>query len=676
MSTSILATIQINDGAPQERPTSVHLMRRPTPIPNRMSNESSNTAGALRDPVQRRRALNLAARFHHTSHASFVPQTITVTPNFVVIPQGEHTIVDNMPSHLPQTAAIYQGSASEEPQNRWYDVDVSRFLEHWSRESQINKAAGYNSGVSINENAESMRLSPRSAHIRARDLQGSQLDMQGFDWASLGTTRACARAARSKYCSIVHCNPARSTVNHAQDRLLASPVDLFRFRRMNTRHRAWIQHFALRNSLSVASNDDVLYISKQQVHRTDALGNDTVAVMDLASLGHPQIATPDCFSTIDASSGIVVAASHCGQYAMTSLSASRGTEPIAGLVNTSESEICHAELYRRRGQSWAGTVAFASNDKTVRLLDCGSNKFIHKFSYDHAINSTSVDPHGQMRLVAGDSTTAYVTAADSGEILHELTHHTANIYATSWSEDGIHLATASEDYRVLVYDARNWRQPIADIACKNASPRSLKFSPLGRGAPALLIAEAEDLVSVVDTTVGMFDRKQNIDFFGTIAGIDWRPDGRAFWIANADAHFGGLMEFERNSIHFSEAAVVGSGLEARNECSRAKQRDREVMAQRRLQHQRKRSSWEISSSPEPSDSVQAIKKNKWRSLQVAPSSSSSAAAPQQDEHTSWGQGGLVEGAEPSSPREQYIQRIKRIRTRTRTSRIGLGRRLL
>lgn len=59
----------------------------------------------------------------------------------------------------------------------------------------------------------------------------------------------------------------------------------------------------------------------------------------------------------------------------------------------------------------------------------------------------------------------------------------------------------------------------------------------------LLAAEAADVVNIIDADT--YDRKQVVNFFGDVAGITMSSDGSAFYIANSDRHFGGLMSFKR-----------------------------------------------------------------------------------------------------------------------------------
>lgn len=71
--------------------------------------------------------------------------------------------------------------------------------------------------------------------------------------------------------------------------------------------------------------------------------------------------------------------------------------------------------------------------------------------------------------------------------------------------------------------------------------RSLNFTDDG----ALVIAESDDVVSVVDTKTCAL--RQDIRFFGSIAGLSLVNGGEEMVVANADQTVGGLMSFRRVS---------------------------------------------------------------------------------------------------------------------------------
>ncbi|KAK3081105.1 hypothetical protein LTS18_010169, partial [Coniosporium uncinatum] len=129
-----------------------------------------------------------------------------------------------------------------------------------------------------------------------------------------------------------------------------------------------------------------------------------------------------------------------------------------------------------------------------------------------------------------------------------LTQHTDDAFACAWADDGVHLATGAQDKKVLVWDARNWSTPVAVMESVVGHPRSLKFSPQGGGKRVLLVAEAADFVSVVDARD--YEKRQVLDFFGAVAGVDWVGEGVGgeFVVGNADEKFGGLMHFERAGV--------------------------------------------------------------------------------------------------------------------------------
>lgn len=528
----------------------------PSWLPQQDIESQSSLVSDLLASVPSLGALDMASTFGEGAFRPFQSGQVIANPVFPVMPRLSE--VASGPFAFPQPGfsavpPIYR-EAVYEASHQDYDVDVCKFIDNWALCNKIRDASNPGREPSARIQGSHALKWPRSPHIRAEDVDRDECDMQGIDWTRIGTTRAQARKARKIFCEAVQGEGDSAPGGKSRDiEGSALCYDLVRFRRMNMDHRTWIQHFQLRNLVAVASHNDIFYASRSQVHRTDAIGDVKSTVMDLTDTT-PFSAAGFTITSIAAANDVLVAGSYSGEYALSALDCSAGTFPITGLVTNDRYGItCHVELFARRGIGRPASAAFSSNDQHIRVLDCATNTFTHDSTYSYPINCSVTDPHAQMRLVVGDNRTALLTSADSGQVLMEITHHSANIFAANWCQDGVHVATGAEDGRVLVYDVRKWSEPVADIVCENAYPRSLRFSPSGASPSMLLIAEAEDAVVVVEAGGGMFQRRQVVDFFGTVAGVGWRPDGRGFWVANGDATFGGLMEFELTNDAFSRS---------------------------------------------------------------------------------------------------------------------------
>lgn len=240
---------------------------------------------------------------------------------------------------------------------------------------------------------------------------------------------------------------------------------------------------------------------------------------------------------------MLIAGGYRGEYALQNLYSEYGTGPNKGCVSHDASAIAnHIHTFRSRISGYSQAV-FCSNDSFVHVLDCYTNRFMGHIRYDDIINCAATAPNGRLRVLVGDFGGAIIVDADSGRSLRQLEGHNAHGFAAAWADDDIHVATAAQDCHVLVWDARNWSQPLADIACEGTYATSLQFSPLGGGKRVLLAAEAADVVNIIDADT--YDRKQVVNFFGDVAGITMSSDGSEFLVANSDRHLGGLMSFQR-----------------------------------------------------------------------------------------------------------------------------------
>ncbi|KAF2806955.1 WD40 repeat-like protein [Mytilinidion resinicola] len=384
----------------------------------------------------------------------------------------------------------------------------------------------------------------RPAEITKDELQGDRYDIQGINWEELDTTREKARAARLRL----------STRKATPPPPLPSSENYFRFRKMNTTHRISVAHFQLRNLIAAISRSDIFYASKSKVMHTDASGQMNKCAMELTKpMGDSMHPSSFSITTLTASDEVLIAGGFYGEYALTNLRSEVGEPHVQGYVTHEFNGITnHAHTFDSRSSGLPQGV-FCSNDHCLRILDCTTNTFTHEFRYKQAINCSATSPNGRMRVIVGDFDKALITDAETGRPFEHLPSHTDHVFACAWADDGIHVATGSQDHKIVVWDARRWDTPLATFASVMSCPRSLRFSPVGGGRRVLFAAEAEDIVSVFDAYD--FDKRQVLDFYGATAGISVTPDGQSLFVANGDGKFGGLMEFER--CQFAEPWGLG-----------------------------------------------------------------------------------------------------------------------
>ncbi|KAI4617954.1 hypothetical protein J4E83_006287 [Alternaria metachromatica] len=436
--------------------------------------------------------------------------------------------------------------------------------------------------------------------ITREDLKGDEYDYQGIDWTARKTTRASVRRARSQHerqrvshsvkqvrkvcivrrsvfllqllhtlkrllCSTgpndgEHVHPSRVWYSWGTNELLyvlwgslanssqhvhstPNTDSFFQFRRINTSPRAFVPHFQLRNVLTATSRNDVYYAKGHQVLHTDAEGTSEDAVVDLSK----HLAPDASITTIASHGDVLIAGAFEGEYAITNLSSTHGSPCTFGrttdfATDTKSRIVNHMHLFPSR-RTYTPQAVLCSNDHRLRVLDCGTNTFIHSFLYPAAVNCSATSPNGRMRVVVGDFQETLITNAETGQPFETLNSHTDDAFACAWADDGIHVATAAQDSTIVIWDARYWEKPLAVMKSELSVPRSLHFSPIGSGPRVLVAAEADDFINIINAQT--WESKQTFDFFGPAGGVSFTPDGQSLFVANGERRFGGIIELER-----------------------------------------------------------------------------------------------------------------------------------
>ena len=320
----------------------------------------------------------------------------------------------------------------------------------------------------------------------------------------------------------------------------------FRFSQMKTTSKARLTHFQLRNLMSATSKNSVYYAANSKIFCVNPELDTERCVMDFSkSIPNANTSTRMKVTTMAAGNGVLLAGGFTGEYALKSLSAEYERKHSMGIITDSGGENIitnHVQTFLDR-RSGLPRAVFSSNDNTMRILDCHTNRFVKTHHFPWPVNCSATSPDGRLRLITGDDCASWVIDAETGAKIIRLQGHRDYGFACDWSPDGFHVATGNQDRTVQIWDARKWKRPIHTIATEMAGVRSMHFSPVGGGKRVLLLAEPGDIVSVVDADT--YSSQQRFDFFGEIGGISFTPDGSKFYVANTDVTVGGLMEFDR-----------------------------------------------------------------------------------------------------------------------------------
>ncbi|KAK4499279.1 hypothetical protein PRZ48_009792 [Zasmidium cellare] len=432
------------------------------------------------------------------------------------------------------------------------DYDFADFMDSWRlRSIKDRRLPPFELGQQT-----SVRIGRPTRPVSKHDL-ASGVDIQGIRWEVIGPLRGRATKARN----ILHHSPASMTTEARDAKRQRRQGKHYQFRSFNPAHKAKVSHYQLRNVLGATSRNEVFYATGSQVKRTSLACPDLEqTVMDLSK---PQSSNAGFRVTCLSASprhtmqnqGILVAGGFFGEYALCNVdSADNGAVSEGFVTHAYNGLVTHIHTYANR-RSGLPQAAFCSNDRMLRLMDVPSLRFTDEFAYEHAINCASTSPDGRLRVLVGDSQETLITNAETGQTLVTLREHNDHGFACDWSPDGIHIATAAQDGGVLIWDARNWSKPCKSWASSTSCARSVQWTDSG----TLVVAENDDIVRVYDGAKG--EQYQEINFFGSIAGVALVDGGEELVVANADKTVGGLLSFEMTPQGFGESGAHGRQVE-------------------------------------------------------------------------------------------------------------------
>ncbi|EFR05319.1 hypothetical protein MGYG_08330 [Nannizzia gypsea CBS 118893] len=374
---------------------------------------------------------------------------------------------------------------------------------------------------------------------RPDDHKGRYFDIQNIPWMSkLDVDRAAARALRDQWYTSYH------NLRFEPHGYAITPRDTenyFKAKNMYTKFKATMAHFQLRNLMSVRASNVVQYVYRNKVYSVTPFYDVQDTILELTeSVSSNPVAEPLKISTMKAKHGVTVVGGFSGEYAYKG--EIHGYDKVEGRITKHLNGITnHIDIVQHR-TSHTPQAIIASNDNSIRILDCETNKFIGTHSFARAINCTDTSPDGRLRVIVGDSADSWVVDSETGKPVQPLTGHRDFGFACAWSPDMLHIATSNQDKTVNIWDARMWRV-LQTLDSDVAGYRSLRFSPVGGGPRSLLMCEPADRLVIVNAQ--NYQTRQVHEFFGEIGGADFTPDGGRIWLSNMDSRFGGLMEFDR-----------------------------------------------------------------------------------------------------------------------------------
>lgn len=488
------------------------------------------------------------------------PRTFVAPPPSFPVLTGDGPIFEGTPDG-PFTVYTFWEEDALPVDDPLRSYDFAEFLNDW----RLRAAEGekriptFRPGSRASDDG-APEIGPRPDLVLGHRRRSSRTDIQGIDWRRLGPSREDAIRARREM------HPSRNSLadydSHDEGAATpraafapssstptpsAAPGPRYTFRSFDATHRPHIHHFQLRHNLAALDRNHVYYAAADRVVRTSlALPGLAEPAMDFSHSARgfkvsclAASPTSPFADEYTSSSRVLIAGGLGGEYTLLNPATGSLTE---GIVSSGDDAlVTHAHLFPAR-RSGALHAAFCTNDNSLRVLDVATGRFIAHHTYAAAPNCAATSPDGRLRALVGDDADALITAAEEegGPVLARLTHHAAPGFACAWRpDDGRVLATAAQDGRVAVWDARRWDMPLKVITPVAACPRSVNWTAAGE----LVVAEHDDVVRVLDPVE--FAPREKMEFFGAVAGVAVLGHGREIVVANADRSVGGLVVWER-----------------------------------------------------------------------------------------------------------------------------------
>nr|CAB3483366.1 unnamed protein product [Digitaria exilis] len=409
-------------------------------------------------------------------------------------------------------------------------------------------------------------ISKATEDTTAMDVKNGK-DIQGIPWERMNTTRDSYRQARmQQYANFENIpNSGRTSKKECTP---AEKGRLYYEFQHNTRSvKSTILHFQLRNLVWATTRHDVYLMSYYSVLHWSALTREKHEIIDLQGRVSPCEKHQGNFSegfyrtqvsTLAVKDNLLVTGGFHGEIICKFLDRQgvsyccKSTSDDNGITNS-------LEIYEKP----SGSLHFlaSNNDCGLRDFDmekfqiCNNFRFAWPVNVNPSANSlivyfsvehhTSVSPDGKLAVIVGDNPDGLLVDANSGKAVHELRGHLDYSFASAWNPDGRTFATGNQDKTCRVWDIRNLSHSVAVLGGNIGAIRSIRYTSDGK---FMAMAEPADFIHIFDVESG-YSKKQEIDFFGEVAGISFSPDTEALFVGVHDRAYSSLLQFNRRRFY-------------------------------------------------------------------------------------------------------------------------------
>lgn len=377
-------------------------------------------------------------------------------------------------------------------------------------------------------------------------------DIQGIPWDRLNFTREKYRETRlEQYKNYENLPQIHDELNKVCKRTRKGG-NFYEFYYNTRAVKPTIVHFQLRNLVWATSKHDVYLLSNYSVKHWSTISRKETEILNVAGAIVPSEVYPGNLehglqrvqiSTMAVKDNLLVAGGFQGELICKFLD--RSDVSYCSMLTYDENGITNAvEIYH--SSSGANHFMTSSNDRGVRVFDTERFALTGHFSFRWPVNHTSISPDKKLVLVVGDGAEGLLSDCQTGRTVATLEGHSDYSFASAWHPDGRIFATGNQDSTCRLWDVRNTKTSLEVLKGHLGAIRSIRFSSDGQ---FMAMAEPADFVHIYDTKDN-YNKRQEIDFFGEIAGISVSPDAESIFIGVADRTYGSLLVYSRQHEYF------------------------------------------------------------------------------------------------------------------------------
>ncbi|ONM02671.1 uncharacterized isoform X1 [Zea mays] len=393
--------------------------------------------------------------------------------------------------------------------------------------------------------------SKATEHITAMDVRKGK-DMQGIPWNVMPTTRDKYRQSRLQGYANFENVPNSGRLSEKECMPAEKGQLYYEFQHSTRSVKPTIRHFQLRNLVWATTRHDVYLMSNFSVLHWSAMTYKKQEVINLQGhvtpcekhhRNHYEGFYQTPVSTLAVKHNLLVTGGFHGEIICKFLDR-QGVSYCCKTTNDDDGITNSLEIFEKP----SGSLHFLASNNDCGLRDFDMEKFriCNHFHFAWPVNHTSLSPDGKLAAIVGDSPDGLLIDANSGKTVHKLHGHLDYSFASAWNPDGRTFATGNQDKTCRVWDVRNLSRSVVVLGGNIGAVRSIRYTPDGK---FMAMTEPADFIHIFDVESG-YSRKQELDFFGEIAGISFSPDTEALFVGVHDRFFNCcLLQFSRRRFY-------------------------------------------------------------------------------------------------------------------------------